>query len=82
MEAKPKINLAIDGKEIIVDEGSTILEAAQQNGIHIPTLCHNEALSSYGGCRMCVVEVDGSPKLAASCVMPVRPGMEDRKSVV
>ena len=76
MEHTPKINLTIDGKEVIVDEGSTILEAAQQDGIAIPTLCHHKALSSYGGCRMCVVEVDGSPKLAASCVTPVRNGME------
>jgi formate dehydrogenase major subunit len=76
MEDKPKINFSIDGKEIFVDEGTTILEAAQQHGIHIPTLCHHNALSNYGGCRMCIVEVDGSPKLAASCVTPVRKGIQ------
>ncbi len=71
-----QVKLTIDGKEVLVDEGATILESAQVNDIYIPTLCHHNALSNYGGCRMCVVEVDGSPKLAASCVTPVRNGME------
>ena len=76
MEHKSEIKLSIDGKEVIVEEGTTILEAAQQSSIHIPTLCHHPALSGWGGCRICVVEVDGAPRLAASCVMPVREGME------
>jgi len=77
MEANQKtVKITMDEKEVLVPEGCTILEAAQRNAIHIPTLCHHPALSNWGGCRMCVVEVDGSPKLAASCVMPVREGME------
>jgi formate dehydrogenase major subunit len=68
--------LKIDGKEVVVAEGTTILDAARRNGIEIPTLCHHPDLSRWGGCRLCVVEIDGSPKLAASCVMPVREGME------
>ena len=77
MEAKQKtVRIMMDEKELVVPEGITILEAAQRNNIPIPTLCHHPALSNWGGCRMCVVEVDGSPKLAASCVMPVREGME------
>jgi len=77
MKPNPKtVKITMDGKEFLVPEGSTILEAAQRNGIPIPTLCHHPALSNWGGCRMCVVEVDGSPKLTASCVMPVREGME------
>jgi len=76
MTNSPKqINLTIDGLQLSVPEGMTILEAARQNGIRIPTLCHHPALSAWGGCRLCVVEVDGSPKLVASCVMPVRDGM-------
>jgi len=71
-----KVKLVIDEKEIIVDEGTTVLDAARQSGITIPTLCHHPALSSWGGCRMCTVEVDGAPRLVASCVMPVREGME------
>jgi NADH dehydrogenase/NADH:ubiquinone oxidoreductase subunit G len=71
-----QIQITIDGKELFVDPSLTLLEAARQNGIEIPTLCHHAALSNWGGCRLCVVEVDKSPKLAASCVMPVRSGME------
>ncbi len=71
-----KVKLKIDGNEVLIDEGMTILEAARQCSIRIPTLCHHPALSNWGGCRMCVVEVDGSPKLVASCVTPVRNGME------
>ncbi len=75
MESKSKISLKIDGSEVTADEGMTILEVAQQAGIHIPTLCHHPALSNWGGCRMCVVAVEGLPRLVASCVMPVRNGM-------
>ena len=76
MEAKTEITLMIDGNELTVPDGTTILEAARRNGIRIPTLCHHENLTPWGGCRLCVVEIDGSPKLAASCVTPVRQGME------
>ncbi len=76
MENNPKqVAVTIDGRQLSVPEGMTILEAARQNSIRIPTLCHHPALSAWGGCRLCVVEVDGSPKLVASCVMPVREGM-------
>ena len=70
-----QVKITIDGKETLVGAGLTILEAARQQGISIPTLCHHPALSERGGCRMCVVEVDGAPRLAASCVTPVRDGM-------
>lgn len=77
MEANHKtVKINVDGRELQVREGISILEAAQENGIHIPTLCHHKALTNWGGCRMCMVEVDGSPKLVASCVMPVRDGMD------
>ena len=55
--------LKIDGVEVEVPEGTTILKAAKDNGIEIPTLCNLEGLTSYGGCRMCLVEISGSPKL-------------------
>lgn len=70
------VKITIDGQEVFVKPEISILHAAQQNGIRIPTLCHHPALSDRGGCRMCVVEVDGAPRLAASCVTPVRDGME------
>jgi formate dehydrogenase major subunit len=76
MENSPKqVTVTIDGLQLSVPEGITILEAARQHNVRIPTLCHHPALSAWGGCRLCVVEVDESPKLVASCVMPVREGM-------
>ncbi len=74
-DASAQVNITINGRELLVDEGISILQAARQNDIYIPTLCHHPALSDWGGCRLCVVEIDGSPKLAASCVTPVRGGM-------
>jgi len=73
--ASTQVTITIDGKECLVDGSLTVLEAAKQYGISIPTLCHHPALSNWGGCRLCVVQVDGSPKLAASCATPVRNGM-------
>jgi bidirectional [NiFe] hydrogenase diaphorase subunit len=70
------ITLKINGTEINVPEGTTILKAAQINGIAIPTLCFLDGLTSYGGCRLCLVEVTGSPKLFAACATPVSQGME------
>lgn len=64
--------LKIDGKEVRAKEGMTVLEAAQSIGISIPKLCHHEKLIPYGGCRLCIVEVEsrGSTKLVVSCVYP------------
>ncbi len=69
------IDLTINDKKISVEEGVTILKAAQQNGIKIPNLCFDKRLRPYGGCRLCVVEVEGQPRLFASCSTPVAPGM-------
>ncbi len=68
-----EILLQIDGKEVKATEGMTVLEAAQSAGISIPTLCHHEKLDPFGGCRVCIVEVEsgGWPKLVVSCVYPV-----------
>ncbi len=70
------ITLRIDGAEVTVAEGTTILQAARVNGIDIPTLCDLEGLSAYGGCRICMVEVHGNPRLFAACTTPVGQGME------
>lgn len=70
------VKLKIDGKDITAKEGITILEVAKENGIIIPTLCNLEGLTSYGGCRLCLVEVIGSPKLFVACATPVSSGME------
>jgi len=67
------IRLQIDGKEIVATEGMTVLEAARQAGIPIPTLCLHDALEPFGGCRLCIVEVEvgGWSRLVVSCVYPV-----------
>ena len=70
------VKLKIDGKDVIAQQGKTILETAKENGIVIPTLCNLEGLSSYGGCRLCLVEVKGSPKLFPACATLVSYGME------
>lgn len=69
------INLTINGKKVAAPEGSTILEAAKQNGIYIPTLCYDEAVEIYGACGVCVVEVEGIPKLLRSCSAKISEGM-------
>jgi bidirectional [NiFe] hydrogenase diaphorase subunit len=67
-----EILLQIDGKEVKAEDGMTILEAAHSAGIFIPTLCYHERLEPYGGCRLCLVEVEsrGSTRLVVSCVYP------------
>lgn len=69
------LNLTINGKAITVEEGTTILKAAQDNGIYIPTLCYDEAVKVYGACGLCVVEAEGIPKLLRSCSAKCSEGM-------
>ena len=69
------LNLTINGKPCQAQEGSTILEAARQNGIHIPSLCYLKNIHQYGTCRVCVVEVEGMKNLQASCMVKAREGM-------
>lgn len=69
------VQFTINGREVQVPAGTTILEAAEQNGINIPRLCYDKDLTLHGSCRLCVVEVEGAPLLAASCVTPVGQGM-------
>jgi len=69
------VTLTIDGKTIEVPEGTTVLRAAQGAGIDIPTLCDHPHLTPYGGCRLCLVEVEGARTLQPSCTMPVSNNM-------
>jgi NADP-reducing hydrogenase subunit HndD len=71
-----KINLKIDGFNLSVDEGTTVLDAARQINIKIPTLCNHPDLCVAGNCRVCVVEIAGAKGLVASCAMPVSEGMD------
>jgi len=68
--------LKIDGIDVAAREHETILKLAQENGIFIPTLCHIEGLSEYGGCRLCLIEVKGSSKLLPACMTYAEEGME------
>lgn len=68
--------LTIDGIDIAIEEGSTVLQAATQNNIPIPTLCHLEGVTDVGACRLCLVEVEGTNKLLPSCVTEVAEGMK------
>src|SRR5512143_2685477 len=71
------ITLHINGLPVSVEEGTTLLEAAQFIGFPVPTLCHMEGLSPYGACRLCVVEIgEGArAKLVASCTYPAQEGL-------
>ncbi len=70
-----KVKLTIDGIEMEVPKSYTILDAAREHGIDIPTLCHLKGINEIGACRMCIVEVEGARGFATSCVMPVSEGM-------
>lgn len=70
-----EITLTIDGQEVTVPEGTTVLEAAKVCGIDIPHLCYHPDLKGRSSCRICVVEVDGKRPFEASCTLPVREGM-------
>ncbi len=70
------VSLIIDGLDVTVEDGTTILKAAEQYGISIPTICFHDYTTSYALCRMCVVEVEGSRALVPACVAKVTEGMK------
>lgn len=70
------VKLTLNGKEVSAKEGDTILKAARDNGIGIPTMCYLDGLSSLGGCRLCLVEARGVGKLFPACTTPVSSGMD------
>lgn len=70
------VNIKINGMELSVPAEYTVLEAARENGIEIPTLCYLKDVSKTGSCRMCIVEVKGARALQAACVYPVSEGLE------
>ena len=70
-----KITLTIDDQQIEANAGMTVLEAAIEAGIYIPTLCYHSSLSPYGGCRLCVVEIEKMRGFPTSCTTPAGDGM-------
>ncbi len=71
----PKVRININGKEIVTTDDRTLMQAALDNNIDVPHLCFDERMEAYGGCGLCVVEVEGNPKLVRSCATPARDGM-------
>ena len=72
------VKLTINGRKITAEEGKTILYAARENNIYIPTLCENEAVAPYGACRLCIVEITtarGRQRLVTSCIYQVEDGL-------
>ena len=69
------VKLNINGKEITAEAGKTVLQAALENGIEIPHLCFDERLEVYAGCGLCIVEIEGQPKIARACATPVSDGL-------
>ena len=71
------VTLTIDGREIQAEEGKVILEVARENDIYIPSLCYHEEVTSYGACRLCLVEIAsrGRKRLVTSCLYPVEEGL-------
>jgi len=72
--APQKLECFIDGKKVLVDPGTTVLQAAAMVGVEIPRFCYHDRLSIAGNCRMCLVEVEKSAKPVAACAMPVMNG--------
>lgn len=70
-----KVHVVIDGRDATGEKGETILQVARRVGVDIPTLCHREEFRPSGVCRICVVEVEGSPRLVASCHTPIAENM-------
>jgi bidirectional [NiFe] hydrogenase diaphorase subunit len=70
------VTLKINDQDVSGSEDETILQVAREHDIYIPTLCHQDGLSDVGACRLCLVEIKGSPKLVPACVVRVREGME------
>ncbi len=70
-----KVKLTIDGKDVTVKAGSTILDAAEQAGIHIPNLCYLKGMKGIGACRMCLVEIEGMKAPMTACTARVKDGM-------
>jgi formate dehydrogenase major subunit len=74
-KAEQSVTLTIDGREVTVPEGTSIMRAAMQAGIEIPKLCATDMLEAFGSCRLCLIEIDGRGGTPASCTTPVAPGI-------
>ncbi|CAG8645286.1 6511_t:CDS:2, partial [Ambispora gerdemannii] len=71
-----EVEVFVDGKPVRIEQGSAVIQACELAGVAIPRFCYHERLSIAGNCRMCLVELERSPKPVASCSMPIMPGMK------
>ena len=78
VSAAEMVTLIIDGQEVTVPAGTSVMNASMQAGIKIPKLCATDALDAFGSCRMCLVQIEGRPGAPASCTTPVAAGMRVR----
>lgn len=69
------VTIQINGDKFTAKKGETVLDVCRREGIYIPTLCYQENLTPYGGCRLCIVEVEGNPRPMTACTLPVENGM-------
>src|SRR5215475_10697901 len=74
-KAEKTVTLTIDGKQITVREGTSIMRAAMEAGTEIPKLCATDMLEAFGSCRLCLVEIEGRNGTPASCTTPVAEGI-------
>ncbi|MFQ5843832.1 MAG: 2Fe-2S iron-sulfur cluster-binding protein, partial [Planctomycetota bacterium] len=75
MSGDGAVTLTVDGRELTVPRGTDLIEAAGRLGIEVPHYCYHPALTVVGNCRICLVEVEGMPKLQIACNTEARPGM-------
>ncbi|XP_016107205.1 NADH-ubiquinone oxidoreductase 75 kDa subunit, mitochondrial-like [Sinocyclocheilus grahami] len=68
------VEVFVDGKPVMVESGTTVLQACEKVGVQIPRFCYHDRLSVAGNCRMCLVEIEKAPKPVAACAMPVMKG--------
>lgn len=73
---KAQVKININGKIVLADNNQTILQACEKVGLYIPRFCYNEALSIAGNCRMCLIEIDKSPKLMPACAIKIANDMK------
>src|SRR5271155_4956583 len=73
--AEKMVALSIDGKQVSVPEGTSVMRAAMETGIEIPKLCATDMLDAFGSCRLCLIEIEGRAGTPASCTTPVVEGM-------
>ena len=72
------VTLEIDGRPVVVPEGTSVIRAAAEAGIHVPKLCATDSLEPFGSCRLCLVEIEGQQGYPASCTTPAREGLKVR----